>query len=303
MTIAPRWEWRTFGDDFGAAEDRFAGLEPERSEDGDETYLLSTEGDASVKIRAGLMDVKTLQAVDADGLEQWLPVMKASDPLPARDVQALFEALAVTPPTLERDGYTFDQLMKELIEPAPELRAARVHKHRDHFTVGGCMAELSQVTTGGRSRRTLAVESTDPTAVIAAVRDLGLAKRRNVSMSQGLKALLGVGSRRFAVLDVGTNSVKFHVAERAADGGWTTLVDRAEVTRLGEGLGESGRFGDEAMARTMDAIAAMVDEARRQRVEAIAAVGTAGLRIAGNRDDLIAARPGTHGRRDRGDPG
>ncbi len=83
MTIAPRWEWRTFGDDFGAAEDRFAGLEPERSEDGDETYLLSTEGDASVKIRAGLMDVKTLQAVDADGLEQWLPVMKASDPLPA----------------------------------------------------------------------------------------------------------------------------------------------------------------------------------------------------------------------------
>lgn len=289
MTIAPRWEWRTFGDDFGAAEDRFAGLEPERSEDGDETYLLSTEGDASVKIRAGLMDVKTLQAVDADGLEQWLPVMKASDPLPARDVQALFEALAVTPPTLERDGYTFDQLMKELIEPAPELRAARVHKHRDHFTVGGCMAELSQVTTGGRSRRTLAVESTDPTAVIAAVRDLGLAKRRNVSMSQGLKALLGVGSRRFAVLDVGTNSVKFHVAERAADGGWTTLVDRAEVTRLGEGLGESGRFGDEAMARTMDAIAAMVDEARRQRVEAIAAVGTAGLRIAGNRDDLIAA--------------
>ena len=39
-----------------------------------------------------------------------------------------------------------------------------------------------------------------------------------------------------AVIDVGTNSVKFHVAERLADGTWRRLVDRAEVTRLGEDM-------------------------------------------------------------------
>ena len=87
---------------------------------------------------------------------------------------------------------------------------------------------------------------------------------------------------RYAVIDVGTNSVKFHVGERSADGGWTTVVDRAEVTRLGEGLDESGALQEAPMARTVEAIAGMADEARRDGVEEIAAVGTAGLRIASN---------------------
>ena len=39
--IVPRWEWRTFGDDFGAADERFAALEPERVQESDELYLLS----------------------------------------------------------------------------------------------------------------------------------------------------------------------------------------------------------------------------------------------------------------------
>jgi len=94
---------------------------------------------------------------------------------------------------------------------------------------------------------------------------------------------------RYAVVDVGTNSVKFHIGERSADGGWTTVVDRAEVTRLGEGLDESGQLQDEPMARTVEAIAGMADEARRDGVEEIAAVGTAGLRIAPNSAAFIEA--------------
>ena len=42
MTIVPRWEWRTFGDSFGPAEERFAALTPERVQESDETYVLST---------------------------------------------------------------------------------------------------------------------------------------------------------------------------------------------------------------------------------------------------------------------
>ena len=42
--IVPRWEWRTFGDDFGPADDRFAALEPERVHESDELYLLSADG-------------------------------------------------------------------------------------------------------------------------------------------------------------------------------------------------------------------------------------------------------------------
>ena len=86
----------------------------------------------------------------------------------------------------------------------------------------------------------------------------------------------GFGARRFAVIDVGTNSVKFHVGERAADGAWTTIVDRAEVTRLGEGLGGLGPLRRRADRAHGGGIAGMADEAREEGVAAIAAVGTAG---------------------------
>jgi len=92
---------------------------------------------------------------------------------------------------------------------------------------------------------------------------------------------------RYAVVDVGTNSVKFLIAERGDDGSWTTVVDRAEVTRLGEGLDQAGELQPEPIERTVEAIAGMVDEARKAGVDEIAAVGTAGLRIASNAAEFM----------------
>ncbi len=94
---------------------------------------------------------------------------------------------------------------------------------------------------------------------------------------------------RYAVIDVGTNSVKFHIGERTGDGKWHTVIDRAEVTRLGEGLQESGAIGSQAMERTVAAIARMAAEARQSGAVAIAAVGTMGLRSARNADRFIEA--------------
>ena len=45
-----------------------------------------SRSEASVKVRDGLMDVKRLEHVDDDGLEQWRPVMKAAFPLAQADV-------------------------------------------------------------------------------------------------------------------------------------------------------------------------------------------------------------------------
>jgi len=92
----------------------------------------------------------------------------------------------------------------------------------------------------------------------------------------------------YAVIDVGTNSVKFHVAERLEDGSWRTLGDRAEVTRLGEGIAETGDIAPAAIARTVEAIAGMTDEARQHGASALVAVGTMGLRSAQNSDEFIA---------------
>ncbi|HXJ77442.1 MAG TPA: Ppx/GppA family phosphatase [Candidatus Methylomirabilis sp.] len=93
---------------------------------------------------------------------------------------------------------------------------------------------------------------------------------------------------RYGVIDVGTNSVKLHVGERRPDGTWRTVVDRGEVTRLGERLAETGALAPDAMERTVTAISGMADEARRDEATAVVAVGTMGMRTASNSEAFIA---------------
>jgi len=94
---------------------------------------------------------------------------------------------------------------------------------------------------------------------------------------------------RYAVIDVGTNSVKFHIGERKGDGSWHTVVDRSEITRLGEGRERNGAIQPEPMARTVDAVAGMAEEAEQEGVGEVAAVGTAALRAATNSQDFVDA--------------
>lgn len=294
--IRPRWEWRSFGRRFGAAEERLARLAPSGVQESDEIYLLSGAGE-NVKVRDALMDIKVLREVNADGLEQWTPVMKAGFPLPGVEAVKVLEALRLPVPTSVRESYTLDEFIGQFATPGGTVRAVRVHKRRVRYTVDGCMAELSEVVADGKSTRTLAVESEDAAGVMRAVRGLGLEGYTNTSYPRGLAALIDDVNERYAVIDAGTNSIKFHVGERSIDGKWQTVVDRAEMTRLGEGLSQGGRIIEAAIERTIAAIASMVDEANQHGVRAIAAVGTAGLRIASNGGDVvdaIRARTGIH---------
>ncbi len=94
---------------------------------------------------------------------------------------------------------------------------------------------------------------------------------------------------RYAAIDVGTNSVKLHVGELLDDGEWRTVTDRSVITRLGEGIHETGRLGEEPLRRTVDAIADLAGLARSEGAEQIVVVGTAGLRQAANSDEFLAA--------------
>ena len=284
MAIRPRWEWRAFGPAFAGAERALADLTPTDVVESDELYLVAPgEGDVA-KVRGGLMDVKHLREVDAHGLELWMPVLKAEFPLPAEVVRAVASALGVE--VADPGADTPEDLVVAL---GSGVRAVAVHKHRQRYVVSGCLVELTDVVADGTPTRTVAVEAEDPAAVVAAVAELGLDIRTNHNYRRGLSALLDIGPDRYAVIDVGTNSVKLHVAERTTGGGWRTVVDRAEVTRLGEGLASGGALGRAPIARTVDAIAGMADEAHRLGTVAIAAVGTAGMRMATNSSELVDA--------------
>jgi exopolyphosphatase/guanosine-5'-triphosphate,3'-diphosphate pyrophosphatase len=191
--IIPRWEWRTFGASFGEADRRLGALEAGPVQESDEVYLLSPETDANVKIRDRLMDIKTLEQVNAEGLEQWRPVMKGEFPLPAAEVARVCAALGVAPVT-GLNAYTLEQLQAELTRATRRVRVVQVHKRRQHYVISGCSAEMTDVVADGKSIRTVAIELEDPARVLAAVREMKLDQFENISYPRGLKRLLGLSA-------------------------------------------------------------------------------------------------------------
>lgn len=84
-----------------------------------------------------------------------------------------------------------------------------------------------------------------------------------------------------AVIDVGTNSIKFHVAKKKADGSLETVLDRNDIVRLGEGLRETGLIAPEALERNALSVAGFAEKAKELgAVPEI--VGTMALRTAKN---------------------
>jgi exopolyphosphatase/guanosine-5'-triphosphate,3'-diphosphate pyrophosphatase len=291
--VVPRWEWRTFGDLEDLAPDLEA-LWDLPAVESDETYVLSMHTDASVKVRHSLLDAKVLQRVDTAGLQLWVPVMKATFPLDDEAVSAVCAALGVPGSITVEDPCSLEVFLTELVETRDDLRAVDVHKKRHRTTLDGCMVELTEMRVDGVDTRTVVLESPEPHLVTAMIDRVGLTGRPNTCVARGLKSLLGWSPTRFAVLDVGTNSVKFVLSDRTGSGAHVE-TDTAVVTRLGEGLLEAGELTEVAIERTVDAIADLVAEARAGGPVDITAVGTAGLRQAPNRQvfvDAVQARCG-----------
>jgi exopolyphosphatase/guanosine-5'-triphosphate,3'-diphosphate pyrophosphatase len=86
---------------------------------------------------------------------------------------------------------------------------------------------------------------------------------------------------RLATIDLGTNTVRLLVAE-AEGSGWRALLERQEVTRLGEGQAAHGQLGTEPMRRTADVVEAYVAAARRLAAASVRIVATSAVREAPN---------------------
>ena len=93
---------------------------------------------------------------------------------------------------------------------------------------------------------------------------------------------------RKAIIDIGSNSIKFMVCDRAEDGTVLPVLDTNDIARLGEGLDKTGEISPEAMERNVAAVAAFAAKAKELGAEEIAAVGTMALRKAANSGEFIA---------------
>lgn len=95
------------------------------------------------------------------------------------------------------------------------------------------------------------------------------------------------GTRRVAVIDIGTNSTRLLVAD-VVDGRVTPIERRSTVTRLGRGVDLSGRLAAEAIEAACAAIDPYVATLRELEVEAVDAVATSAVRDAENGSAFIA---------------
>ena len=192
----PRFEFRTFGQNFDESAKRMARLSvpiPEKvwERESDEIYILSKTNDIkNTKIRDGKMDIKTyIQTVD--GLEQWNPLMKGEFPI-AKEVllNDVFPAFMVKMPELLKDTYNVDEFLA-MIDENVDLQAVRVHKQRFGYMVNDTLCEVGNVLINGAKVVTINSESTELEDIKKTISDCHLEGNENLNYLQVIKRIIG----------------------------------------------------------------------------------------------------------------
>lgn len=98
------------------------------------------------------------------------------------------------------------------------------------------------------------------------------------------------GGRRapaMAVIDLGTNNCRLLVAVPTRSGRFRVIESFSRAVRLGEGLGRSGRLGEEAIGRAVAALVTCAERVRRHDGVRLRAIATEACRRAANADVLV----------------
>jgi hypothetical protein len=192
----PRFEFRTFGQNFDEASKLMARLSlpvPKKvwERESDEIYILSKTNDKNnTKIRDGKMDIKTyVQTVD--GLEQWNPLMKGEFPI-AKEVLVndVFPAFQVEMPELTQDTYTMDEFLA-MIDAHTDLQGVKVHKQRFGYMVNDTICEVGNVLINGAKVVTINSESTEVEDILRTMEDVKLTGVENINYLQAIKRIIG----------------------------------------------------------------------------------------------------------------
>ena len=199
----PRFEFRTFGQDFEEAAYLMSRLSvpvPAKvwERESDEIYIVSKTNDINnTKIRDGKMDIKTfVQTVD--GLEQWNPLMKGEFPISAEVLKnEVYTAFKVDAPEFTKDTYTMEEFL-EMVDAHTDLQAVRVHKERYGYMVNNTICEVADVLINGAHVVSVNSESTEVEDIKKTMDDLGLTKVENINYLQAIKRIIGWSKKELA---------------------------------------------------------------------------------------------------------
>lgn len=156
-----------------------------------ETYFLSAHtNDANVKVRDGLLDIKTKVGETPEGYEIFQPRGKFQFPVNRADLATILSHLEVAM-TLDADSYTIDAFVA-MARKHPDLAPVTVEKMRYGFTIDGIICEYAQVWFNGALVETACAESENYAGMKEVIEGLGLAGMPNTNYLRAAKRVVGM---------------------------------------------------------------------------------------------------------------
>jgi hypothetical protein len=156
-----------------------------------ETYFLSRHtSEANVKVREGLLDIKTKTGETPEGYEIFQPRGKYQFPVKKEDLAAILSHLKADM-KLDADTCAIDTFI-EMVRRHPDLRAVTVEKMRYGFTIEGIICEYAQVWFNGAMVETACAESENYAGMKQVIEGLGLASMPNTNYLRAAKRVVGM---------------------------------------------------------------------------------------------------------------
>lgn len=193
--IVPRAEFRVFGKDVADIVkekmwDSAAVLQKARRMPPEIYFLSARTNEANVKVRDGLLDIKTKVGETPEGYEIFQPRGKFQFPVKREDLSTILTHLKVDLP-LDRESYTIDEFIA-MARKHPDLVPVSVEKMRYGFTVGGVICEYAQVWFNGAMIESACCESENYPAMRQAIEVLGIAAMPNTNYLRAAKRVVGM---------------------------------------------------------------------------------------------------------------
>ncbi len=156
-----------------------------------ETYFLSVHtNEANVKVREGLLDIKTKVDETPDGYEVFQPRGKFQFPVKKDDLATIISHLQVDM-NLDQAEYDIDTFISMAREHR-ELAVVNVEKMRYGFTIDEIICEYANVWFNGALVETACAESEDYSGMKQVIEELGLASKPNTNYLRAAKRVVGM---------------------------------------------------------------------------------------------------------------
>lgn len=193
--IVPRAEFRVFGQGvINLVEkkmwDAGAVLHKARKMPAEIYFLSRLTDEANVKVRDGLLDIKTKVGETPEGYEIFQPRGKFQFPVKKEELATILSHLKVSI-ELQKDSYTLDEFVIMARNHA-DLAPVSVEKMRYGFMVDGIISEYAQVWFNGALIETACCESENYEGMKKAVEALGISAMPNTNYLKAAKKVVGM---------------------------------------------------------------------------------------------------------------